>query len=88
MQLVASMLDTQIENTSVIAENSGEAAMQHRSVDLEKYDEEFNFKCDGKPLMDFEQWSDMTYFILNEQTSTWNLSLAKVKKKTTRHKWK
>ena len=32
----------------------GEEAMCQRSVDLERHDEDLNFKCDGKPMDGFK----------------------------------
>lgn len=46
----------------VMEEALGEAAMRQRREDLQRHDEDLKFKCDGKPLEDFEQWSDLPNF--------------------------
>lgn len=40
----------------------GEEAMCAGSVDLERHDEDLNFKCDGKPMDGFKMdWYDLIY---------------------------
>lgn len=66
----------------------GEEAMCAGSVDLERHDEDLNFKCDGKPMDGFKMdWYDIIY-IKQMQNTPWNLSLANAVKKNCGHKWK